>query len=71
MSLALPAGSISTHNLQRYFEFIDKIEEGVVRINRPTVGEEPYVLFVDLSSWGMMNEQDEAASLNKTVYLAY
>jgi aldehyde dehydrogenase (NAD+) len=71
------SASIFTRNLQRAFEFINRVQAGVVKINKPTTGLEPHVPFggYKMSSFGMIKEQGETAldfyTKIKTVYLGY
>ncbi|GBC70544.1 Aldehyde dehydrogenase, thermostable [Candidatus Calditenuaceae archaeon HR02] len=71
------SASIFTRNLQKAFEFISRVQAGVVKINKPTTGLEPHVPFGGFkkSSFGMIKEQGEAAldfyTKIKTVYLGY
>ncbi|MCS7145527.1 MAG: aldehyde dehydrogenase family protein [Aigarchaeota archaeon] len=71
------AASIFTRSLPRAFEFISRIQAGVVKINKPTIGLEPHMPFGGFkkSSFGMIKEQGEAAldfySKVKAVYLGY
>jgi aldehyde dehydrogenase (NAD+) len=63
--------------LQRTFKLINRVQAGVVRINKPTTGLEPHVSFggYKMSSFGMIKEQGETAldlyTKIKTVYLGY
>jgi aldehyde dehydrogenase (NAD+) len=69
--------SIFTRNLQRAFEFINRVQAGVVKINKPTTGLELHVPFggYKMSSFGMIKEQGETAldfyTKIKTVYFGY
>jgi aldehyde dehydrogenase (NAD+) len=71
------SASIFTRNLQRAFELINRVQAGVVKINKPTTGLEPHVPFggCKMSSFGMIKEQGETAldfyTKIKTVYLGY
>jgi len=71
------SASIFTGSLHRAFEFISRVQAGVVKINKPTTGLEPHVPFGGFkkSSYGMIKEQGEAAlefyTRLKTVYLGY
>ncbi|MEM2898098.1 MAG: aldehyde dehydrogenase family protein [Nitrososphaerota archaeon] len=71
------SASIFTRSLPRAFEFINRVQAGVVKINKPTTGLEPHVPFggYKKSSFGMMREQGETAldfyTKIKTVYLGY
>jgi aldehyde dehydrogenase (NAD+) len=71
------SASIFTRNLQRAFEFINRVQAGVVKINKPTTGLELHVPFggYKMSSFGMIKEQGETAldfyTKIKTVYLGY
>ncbi|MEM0481725.1 MAG: aldehyde dehydrogenase family protein [Nitrososphaerota archaeon] len=71
------SASIFTRSLPRAFEFINRVQAGVVKINKPTTGLEPHVPFGGFkkSSFGMIKEQGEAAldfyTKIKTVYLGY
>ncbi|GBC68544.1 Aldehyde dehydrogenase, thermostable [archaeon HR01] len=71
------SASIFTRNLSRAFEFVERVEAGVVKINKPTTGIELHMPFGGFkkSSWGMAKEQGESAldfyTRVKTVYLGY
>ncbi len=71
------SASIFTRSLPRAFEFINRVQAGVVKVNKPTTGLEPHVPFGGFkkSSYGMVKEQGEAAldfyTKIKTVYLGY
>ncbi|MEM0445262.1 MAG: aldehyde dehydrogenase family protein [Nitrososphaerota archaeon] len=71
------SASLFTRSLPRAFEFINRVQAGVVKINKPTTGLEPHVPFggYKKSSYGMIREQGEAAldfyTKIKTVYLGY
>lgn len=71
------AASVFTQSLSKAFEFVKRIQAGVVKINKPTIGLEPHVPFggYKKSSLGMIREQGEAAldfyTKIKTVYLGY
>lgn len=71
------SASIFTRNLQRAFELINRVQAGVVKINKPTTGLEPHVPFggYKMSNFGMIKEQGETAldfyTKIKTVYLGY
>lgn len=71
------SASIFTRSLPRAFEFINRVQAGVVKINKPTTGLEPHVPFGGYrkSSYGMIREQGETAidfyTKIKTVYLGY
>jgi len=69
--------SIYCQNLQKAFEFIKRVQAGVVKINKPTTGLEIHVPFGGFknSSNNMYKEQGEAAidfyTKIKTVYFSY
>jgi aldehyde dehydrogenase (NAD+) len=44
--------------LQRAFEHINRVQAGVLKINKPTTGLEPHVPFggYEMSSFGMIKE---------------
>lgn len=69
------SASLFTNSLSKAFSFINQIQAGIVKINKPTTGLEPHVPFggYKKSSLGMMREQGEAAidfyTKIKTVYL--
>lgn len=71
------SASIFTQNLAKAFEFANRIQAGVVKINKPTTGVELQVPFggYKQSSFGMMKEQGETAidffTKIKTVYIGY
>lgn len=71
------SASVFTTSLPRAFEFIHRVQAGVVKVNKPTTGLEFQVPFggYKRSSYGDIKEQGETAldfySKLKTVYLGY
>jgi acyl-CoA reductase-like NAD-dependent aldehyde dehydrogenase len=71
------SASICTNDLARAFAFIERIDAGMVHVNRPTPGADPHLPFggVKASSVSGYREQGHAAveffSEGQTVYLNY
>jgi aldehyde dehydrogenase (NAD+) len=71
------SASICTNDLARAFSFIERIDAGMVHVNRPTPGADPHLPFggVKASSVSGYREQGHAAveffSEGQTVYLNY
>jgi len=71
------SATIFTTNLSKAFGFINRVQAGVVKINKPTTGIELQAPFggYKKSSYGMIREQGEAAiefyTKTKTVYVGY
>lgn len=71
------SASVYTRDLQKAFEFIKRVESGVVKVNKTTTGVELQVPFGGFkrSSYGMYKEQGEAAfdfyTKTKSVYISY
>ncbi len=69
--------SVYTSDIRKAFEFIKKLQAGVVKVNKPTTGLEIHVPFGGFkkSSNGMFKEQGEAAldfyTKLKTVYFSF
>ncbi|MHB1390534.1 MAG: aldehyde dehydrogenase family protein [Thermoleophilia bacterium] len=70
------AASICTRDLSRCFEFVDRIDAGLVHVNTPTVGAEVQVPFGGMkdSSTGIREQGKVAVDFytqTKTIYLEY
>ena len=70
------ASSIYTNDAARIFEFIDRIETGIVHVNSPTVGGEAHMPFGGIKDTGVGPREVGHAALDfyteiKTVYIDY